>query len=356
MFEREHSLEIQFPLIQTYSNNVITIVPLIIGKLTCIQAHTVAKILKPLIDSNTLVMVTTDFTHYGKHFNFEPFKNNIREKIRNLDSQLVEYIENGHCTRFEDFIQQTGATICGHYPIKIFLSLLEMNAFGDVEPRFIAYDTSGQQQNSFENSVSYIAMVFTQQKLNSVPIEQQLTQQEQRSLLKESKDVLNNLFDNQISQELLYPIRSFGVTRQRGAFATLEKNTKDGKELRGCIGRITTNEPLYKTVAIVTRDTALHDTRFTPVVKEEIPELSLKLSILSVPHPIKSYKNIILGKHGVILQSNDTSAVFLPEVPLEFKWSLKQMLEELSEKAGLSRDAWKDKKTEFRVFTTLDIQ
>lgn len=355
VFDREHSLEVQLPFIQTYLDHDIAIVPFIVGKLTCDQASRVAYLLKPLIDNNTLLIVSTDFTHYGKGFNYNPFKNNIFYNVRNLDSQVVQYIEQGSCDQFSSFIEHTGATICGYYPLKILLSLLEMDAFGDIQPRFISYDMSGQQEKNMENSVSYVGMLFTQQKLDTVPIEQQLTMQEQRGLLQEAKDVLSNLFNATLPQELLYPIQSFGVTRKHGAFATLEKKIKGKKELRGCIGRITTEDPLYKTIATVTQDAALHDTRFIPLQKEELPTVEVKLSILSSVRPLTDYKNIILGKHGVILQFDKKAAVFLPQVALEFKWTLEQMLQELSKKAGLSEDIWKNSKTKFNIFTDLEI-
>lgn len=355
VFSTEHSLEVQLPFIKYFLKNNIEILPLIIGQVTCEQAYAIAQDLKSCIDINTVVVVSSDFTHYGSRFNYTPFTDNIFYNIRALDSQAVEYIEQAKCEQFESFIKKTKATICGHYPIEILLSLLEQNALGAVEPRLIAYDTSGQQENNTENSVSYIGMLFTQQKLDTLPIEQQLTQQEKSGLLQEAKDVLNNIFDNKISTELLYPIKSFGLKKTYGAFTTLEKLTTAGKELRGCIGRITTSEPLYKTVAIVTKDTALHDTRFKPVKKDELPELTLKISVLSPSRQVESYEDIIIGKHGVILERDNKSAVFLPEVPIEFKWDLNQMLTQLSIKGALPANAWQDKETKFKVFTTLDI-
>lgn len=353
-FNREHSLEVQLPFIQYFLDNNSRILPLIIGKISCDQANVIAKELKPLIDKNTLVIATTDFTHYGKNFNFIPFKDFISLRIRALDSAVVELIEQGECNTFDHFLNSSQATICGHYPLNILLSLIQTGVFGSVESRFIAYDRSNKQENNNENSVSYCGILFTQEKLEDLPIEDQLTQQEQRFLWQEADSVLKNIYDQIIPIELLYPIKSFGITQAHGAFATLE--VAKTKELRGCIGRITTSDPLYKTTAIVTRDTALHDSRFKPVEKNELPSLSLKLSVLSEPKPIKSYKEIIIGKHGVILHMDNKSAVFLPEVPTEFGWNLEKMLTELSKKAGLRANAWQDKDAQFLVFTSLDIK
>ncbi len=365
VFSSEHSLEIQLPFISYFTKQV-KIVPLIVGSITCDQAENIAQSLQKIIDKNSLVIVSTDFVHYGQRFGFTPFKDHKRLRMRGLNSQAVELIENGKPRPFADFIEKTGATICGANPLKLLLTLLDMQVFGYVEPRFIAYDTS-HRPASFEElvadvddavgEVSYVGMLFTSQKLSLLPITSQLTQHEKRSIAHEAYDILGSLFEkNNIDQSLYYPIRSFGVTRKHPAFVTIEKHMgRHNKELRGCIGRTATIEPLYKTVARVTEDAALHDSRFSPVTKEELPSLSLKVAVLSEPKEIDSYQKITLGHDGIILQQNGASALFLPEVPLEFGWNLPQTLEQLTIKAGLPSGSWKDKKTEFKIFRTLDI-
>ena len=68
-----------------------------------------------------------------------------------------------------------------------------------------------------------------------------------------------------------------------------------------------------------------------------------------------TYKNIILGKHGIILKKNGLSAVFLPQVPAGFGWDLQTTLEHLSQKAGLPKDAWKQN-CNFEVFEGFEIK
>lgn len=350
-FEHEHSIEVQLPMIQHFLAPDIMVLPLLVGTLTCEQAVQVAQVLKTLIDDKTVVIISSDFIHYGKQYRFTPFKDHFFYRIRALDSQAVELISQGTCEQFADFEKKTHATICGFYPFLIFLALKELNSFGSIEPRLIAYARSDIQRTQKENTVSYVGMLFTQEKLAPLPIEYQLTQQEQRGLFQESQDILTHLFDKKIGEELFYPIKSWGVQQAHGAFVTLKKNN----ELRGCIGRVSTTEPLYKTIADLTRESALHDTRFLPVTKAEIPTLNLSLSILSPTHLVKTYKDIIVGKDGIIVQNNNQSALFLPEVPLEFHWNLEQTLTQLSQKAGLKGDAWLDKNTKFLTFSTLDI-
>jgi len=130
--------------------------------------------------------------------------------------------------------------------------------------------------------------------------------------------------------------------------------TSDHK-LRGCIGRVITNKPLYQTVRDMTRAAALDDTRFKQVSAEEIPDLSFSISVLNKPQAIDSYNKIKLGTDGIILKYQNKSALFLPHVATEQNWNLSRTLQELSLKAGLRPDAWKDKGAQFEIFQTIDI-
>lgn len=357
IYQEEHALEIELPLIQTFFNKDLTIVPLIIGSINCQQAASIAKQIKPLIDLQTLCVVSTDFTHYGKQFNFEPFTDHLELNIKNLDSQLIELIEAGKCTPFTEFVNKTGATICGLHPLKILLNLLEINSFGAVEPRLIAYDTSSlNSKQARQQSVSYVGMLFTNEKLATTPFANRLTGQEQQALLKEAYDILSNLFaPKKVDHELLFPIKSFGVKQTYGAFTTIEKNIGTKSELRGCIGHIHTKQPLYETIATVTQSAALSDQRFKPLQKKELSYINLKLAILSPNQTITNYREITLGQHGVILESHGRSALFLPEVATKFNWNIPQMLAQLSQKAGLPSDSWQDPHAKFKVFTTISI-
>jgi AmmeMemoRadiSam system protein B/AmmeMemoRadiSam system protein A len=352
VFAREHSLEIELPLIRYYLKNA-KIVPLFIGHINCVQAQNIAQTLQEIIDENTLVIVSSDFVHYGKAFSFTPFSDYQQLRTRALDSQAINLIDQALCPPFEQFMQSSRATICGAAPLKILLSLLELKAFGPVEPRLIAYDTSGKRD--VDDSVSYVGMLFTTQKLMSLPIKHQLTQQEQRNIRQQAIDILTHLFDQTIDKTLYDPIKSFGVMHEQSAFVTLRKKTKKSLELRGCIGRLSPHQPLYKTVAEITHDAALRDIRFPPVTVDEIPSLKLEVSVLSPAKRINNYRSIQLGTDGIILEEDMQSALFLPDVPLEFKWDLPTMLTQLAQKAGLPKTAWQDKKTVLKTFTTLTI-
>lgn len=137
-----------------------------------------------------------------------------------------------------------------------------------------------------------------------------------------------------------------------GLFVTLRR----GEELRGCIGSITTTDALLDSIRRRTVDAALRDRRFTPVVPDELPELTIEHSVLSEPEPITGPDLIVPGLHGVILVLGSSRAVFLPEVAIQQGWSVPELLSALSVKAKLARDAWRGSDAELQVFRTQHYQ
>ena len=133
-----------------------------------------------------------------------------------------------------------------------------------------------------------------------------------------------------------------------GAFVTIKKR----KELRGCIGRIVSQDPLYQTVRDMAIAAATKDPRFPAVSPKELAELVIEVSVLSQPWEIKDVNEIELGKHGVIVSQGYRSGVFLPQVATDTGWTREEFLSQLCEqKAGLPPDAWKDPRTKIEIFT-----
>jgi AmmeMemoRadiSam system protein A len=124
----------------------------------------------------------------------------------------------------------------------------------------------------------------------------------------------------------------------RAAFVTLKKKS----ELRGCIGDIFPQRPLYKSVLINAVYAGFRDKRFRQVTKDELDDIVIEISALTAPQPVASYNEIRIGIDGVVLSKDGYSAVFLPQVAQEQGWDVNQMLTSLSMKAGLPADAWKE--------------
>jgi uncharacterized protein len=135
-----------------------------------------------------------------------------------------------------------------------------------------------------------------------------------------------------------------------GIFVTLRK--PDG-DLRGCIGRIEPGgEPLWEVLRDSAVSAAVRDPRFPPVTAAELPELSLKVSVLTAPRSIPGPESFEVGRHGIIMELRGRSAVFLPEVATDFGWDCAATLSQLCRKAGLELEDWRDPGARFQVFET----
>jgi AmmeMemoRadiSam system protein A len=138
------------------------------------------------------------------------------------------------------------------------------------------------------------------------------------------------------------------LVKKNGAFVTLHAHG----QLRGCIGNIIGNQPLYLTVRDMAIEAGVGDPRFSPVKPEELKDIEIEISVLSELERIDDPLSIQLGTHGVLVKRGFNSGVFLPQVATETGWSREEFLSYLcSHKAGLYPDAWKDKSTEVYVFT-----
>lgn len=342
----EHSVEIQIPFLQVVLSQF-KMLELVAGNLSEEEIKSVAKALRPFIDEKTIVIASSDFTHYGSNYGYIPFKDKVEENIRKLDFGSFEKIEKLDLKGFMEYKSKTGITICGFIPICILLALLE--EVGEIDVNLIKYDTSGNILSDFTNSVSYFSIAFLKRKIPSALREIEiLNDKEERTLLSLARLTLRRHLNG---RELPTPekdnIRLTEKLKENyGVFVTLKKHG----DLRGCIGNIFPVKPLWEGVIENTLNAASYDRRFTPVTKKEEGEIEIEISVLSKPHRVQSFNEIFLGRDGIIISKDERSAVFLPQVPVEQQWSLEETLSHLSLKAGLNPMAWKEK-MEFHIFS-----
>jgi uncharacterized protein (TIGR00296 family) len=131
---------------------------------------------------------------------------------------------------------------------------------------------------------------------------------------------------------------------KRGVFVTLNKKTEK-KELRGCIGRPYPIMPLGEAIITSAVNAALEDPRFDPVKKEEINDLVIEVTVLTVPKPIKAKpgdipEKIVIGRDGLIVATDRSQGLLLPQVATEHGFDAVDFLCQTCLKAGLMPDAW----------------
>lgn len=140
----------------------------------------------------------------------------------------------------------------------------------------------------------------------------------------------------------------------RGVFVTLKRHP-DGA-LRGCIGYPLPVLPLRSAIAGAAVAAAVDDFRFRPVRAAELPRLTVEVSILTVPVPIRfatpeeAVRAVTVGRDGLIVDGLGSSGLLLPQVAPEQGWSAEELLNGTCEKAGLPPRAWRDPRVQVRRF------
>ncbi len=360
LHQREHSIEMELPLLQRTLAPGWKLIPILVARMDADQFREAAGLLRPLADQDTLIVVSGDFTHYGPRYGYQPFPvdNAIEEQLKQLDMGAYNHIAANDADGFMAYRKETGISACAFGPVMILLEMLPERSSSTL----VRYDTSGKLTGNFTHSVSYLTVAITHTgplAVNSqspsvsppIPPREGLSPSDMEYLQRLAqltvKTAVEATEESKTTLEALISQVPPKLTTESAAFITLEKEGK----LRGCIGSILPTEPLYRSVMHNAVNAALRDHRFRPVRSEELPEIAVKVSILSHPRSIASPAEFEPGKHGIILQKDGRRAVFLPEVATEQGWDREQTLSHLSRKAGLPRDAWR-KGAQFEVFTT----
>jgi AmmeMemoRadiSam system protein A len=139
------------------------------------------------------------------------------------------------------------------------------------------------------------------------------------------------------------------LSKPCGAFVTLHQ----GKNLRGCIGRMSAGLPLEETVRIMALEAAFGDPRFPPLRQEELPRCSIEISALSPMERCLDPRQVKVGVHGLYLIRQGRSGVLLPQVPVEQGWNLDEYLDYICVKAGLPPGSYEAPDAKLYTFTAM---
>jgi len=140
-------------------------------------------------------------------------------------------------------------------------------------------------------------------------------------------------------------------SEKRGVFVTL---TEQGM-LRGCIGLPLPVLPLGEALIDAAVSAGTGDPRFPPVSREEILQIRMEVTVLSVPellacHPAERPERVEVGRHGLIMKGWGRSGLLLPQVATEYRWTPTEFLEYTCGKAGLPPGCWKSPHVEVLTF------
>ncbi len=155
-------------------------------------------------------------------------------------------------------------------------------------------------------------------------------------------DLARNSINSIFTSKKLSLADSEKFSGKQGVFVTLKLYDK----LRGCIGFPTPIYPLQRAIIEAARAAAFKDPRFHPVSKEDMDDITIEISVLSVPELLEVKDSseyldkIEIGKHGLIIKKEWKSGLLLPQVFSEQECTPLEALGMVCEKAGLDFEDW----------------
>lgn len=159
LFDLEHAIEVQLPIISHLLGKV-EIVPLIVGALSVDELTSCAQTLSSLDSEDTLWIVSSDFTHYGTNFNYTPWGTPITcEKINKQLTYAATLVANRKLPEFFNYLKESKDTICGIYPIALYLTILKL-LNKDITGSISSITTSAAKTNNWSNLVGYCGIKF----------------------------------------------------------------------------------------------------------------------------------------------------------------------------------------------------
>ena len=128
-----------------------------------------------------------------------------------------------------------------------------------------------------------------------------------------------------------------GTLRQpHGVFVSIHR----GEELRGCIGRVQSDRPLYLATAECAVSAAVADPRFLPMEADELDHVSFEISALTPLATIEGIDQLEVGRHGLMVEKSPSRGLLLPQVASQYGWDRREFLRQTCLKAGLGPDEW----------------
>ena len=152
----EHANQIQWPLLQYIGQNS-PIVPILLGPLDAPSITQISQSIADIVTDQSLLLISSDFIHYGTRFHYTPFQDNISQNIQKIDMKAAQYMTQKDAKGFWKFIQDQTPSICGKFAIQIMLELLPKSCRGTQ----INYLQSGSLDQDWSHSVSYLSMGFS---------------------------------------------------------------------------------------------------------------------------------------------------------------------------------------------------
>ena len=343
--DREHCLEVQLPFLQRFftlhsslfTNEVPPIVPIIISTNDFEKLQQIAEALKPYFTDENLFVISSDFSHYPSYGD-----------ACAVDAKTGKAIESGDVEQFIATIQANArsgirnlaTSACGELAIVTLMLMMD----SQYEVKHLLYQNSGDiDDHDPTRVVGYHAFAILRTPSNKRGDSDgfSLTDEEKALLKKIAYESIRDSLAGKpvaVANSSLFILHS-SLKEKCGAFVSLHKQGR----LRGCIGHFGEDVPLHEIVAEMARAAAFEDPRFMPVMRDELDELDIEISVLTPMRRIQSLDEFQLHRHGIYIKKGYRSGTFLPQVADEVNWTKEEFVGHCSQdKAGLGWDGWKD--------------
>ena len=311
-YEKEHSLEVQLPFLQTVLKDF-TVVPILIGSPTKQTFEHLLAELTDMLDDKTLIIASSDLSHYHDY-----------AMAKEMDGKIISAIERLSSMDVAQLVQNGEAELCGMYPVVIAIEAAKR--YGATQGRILNSANSGDVSEEKGRVVGYASAGL---------FKSPYTEEEKKELLALARNAITEYVKS--GRVLEVEMKDPKLRADGAVFVTI----KEKGSLRGCIGHVRAVMPLYQSVIKNAIAASSGDPRFPPMRKEELKEIEIEISVLSPLTLVKEVKDIRVGKHGLVIRKGQLSGLLLPQVPVEFGWDRETFLQQLCVKAGLPGDSWK---------------
>jgi AmmeMemoRadiSam system protein B/AmmeMemoRadiSam system protein A len=320
----EHSVEVVLPYLQYFFKNF-NLIPVVFGRGQDLAEKASAS-LDPLLDQHTLIVASSDLSHYL------PYQKAIAKDRETIESILT--------LNDRKLIMRENAA-CGKVPILVLMDMARRHHW---QPVLLHYSNSGDTAGDRSRVVGYASIAFyggSSMKDHADSI-QSLNERQGQILVKLARQTIAQKLGKRSTKVDPDALADLGFQKKRGTFVTLTIY----KQLRGCIGNLDARDSILGGVKRNAVNAAFHDPRFSPLKADELDRVDIEISILTEPRSLE-YRdgNELISKlrvhvDGVILQKGSAGATFLPQVWEQLP-KPEDFLSHLCMKAGLPADTWK---------------
>ena len=317
------------------------------------------------MSKKVLVFATTDLIHYGERFGTSlPYPQQLHKwrKEEHLINQILNIQVN--------IDKNDLSLICGPYAIQTFMYIAAhykwnarvvdyYDSYGITRPLFIDRYSIDFNTNVKE-FVSYVSIIFGTFKPSLLPIDINLA-------LGISKSIINAQLVGYHNGFYLPTWNAF-YHMNNGVFIGTEQITNDDTYLTNAsYGNYQTPENNTNSATKITNASqyAVSDARNRwnrPYSIKNLDDHTFKIEILDNTKDWVMYKSSTAltnfpfdGHHGMLLQLNrEKGATYLPSVARDHKdqWNITNYMEDLSKKAGGSKNDWKKPDSIMKIYQT----